>query len=196
MKRTIISAAIAGSVVAALGAAGAQTLHTEKFPYKSGPVTITGCSFAQSGSSGIVDPNSLHVKFYQNEQARALTSVTFRIRYAGTPLTITDNGEFTYQAPIDRNYTIHPPQGLPWQGPDPQVCRVLTATFANGETVRPMADEWMRDQGDADADRGSDMRDGGMHHDDANGANSGPGNSMNGGAMNGTVAPTPQPTAS
>jgi hypothetical protein len=124
---------------AALGALGlaaattAQPLPTEQYPFTSGPVTITSCSFGASGNT--IADNSLEIKYFQNVPRRHLVSVTFRVRYAGKIANVTDTGRFTYDASIDHKFTAL--TGTPWAGPDPQVCRVLSATFGDGETVRP-----------------------------------------------------------
>ncbi len=118
------------------GVALAQHLAPQPFPFKSGPVTITACSVAKTGN--VVAGNSLDVKFFQNERDRNLSSVTFRVEYAGKKATITNNGTFSYRAPIE----VHSNQldGSPFAGPHPQICRVLTATFADGKSVNPPYD--------------------------------------------------------
>ncbi len=130
------------------GAALAQTLPVQRYPFKSGPVTITACSVAQSGN--VVTPNSLDIKFFQNERDRNLKSVTFRVRYAGKTATLTNNGTFSYQAPVEiHSNTL---DGAPYAGAHPQVCRVLTATFADGTTVTPTHERMRGEPGMAPAE--------------------------------------------
>lgn len=134
MRRTTLALAVTGAACAAgLAAASAQTLPTEVYPFKSGPVTISSCSLGQSGN--VVSGNSLEIKYFQNVPRRHLASVTFRVRYAGKVANVTDTGTFSYDAPIDHKFDAF--GGTPWAGPNPQVCRVLSATFGDGETVRP-----------------------------------------------------------
>ncbi len=121
------------AVTSLTGIALAQTLPVQRYPFKSGPVTITACSVGQNGN--LVANNSLDIKYFQNESSHHLTSVTFRIRYAGKTATVTNNGNFTYQAPIE--VKSNQLAGAPFSGAEPQVCRVLTATFDDGKTVTP-----------------------------------------------------------
>ena len=127
----------AGVAVAGLLAAGAsaQPLPAQSFPYKSGPVTITSCTLNEDKSNSTVTANSLRINYFPNVEGRALTSITFRVRYAGTPVTVTDSGSFAYNAPITHQFNQL--GGHAWAGPSPEVCRVVTATFDNGEVVNP-----------------------------------------------------------
>ncbi len=128
----------AGVAVASLlaASASAQPLPAQKFPYKSGPVTITSCTFNEDKSNSTVTPNSLRINYFPNVAGRSLTSITFRVRYAGTPVTLTDSGSFAYNAPITHQFNQL--GGHAWAGPSPEVCRVVTATFDNGEVVNPV----------------------------------------------------------
>ncbi len=138
-----ITSGLALAAVASLcGIAVAQPLPVQRFPFKSGPATITSCSVAKTGN--VVAGNSLNIKFFQNERDRNLKSVTFRVRYAGKTVTVTNNGTFAYQAPIE--VKSDQLDGAPFAGAHPQVCRVLTATFADGKTVNPPY-EGMRGEG-------------------------------------------------
>ncbi len=129
-----ITSGLAVAAVASLcGVALAQPLPVQRFPFKSGPATITSCSVAKTGN--VVAGNSLNIKFFQNERDQNLKSVTFRVRYAGKTVTVTNNGTFSYQAPIE--VKSDQLDGAPFAGAHPQVCRVLTATFADGKTVNP-----------------------------------------------------------
>ena len=130
--------ALATAALAVSAAATAQPLPTQKFPYKSGPVTITSCTLNEDKSHSTVTANSLRINFFPNEQARTLTSVTFRVRYAGTPVTVTDTGTFAYNAPITHQFNQL--GGHAWAGASPEVCRVVTATFADGQVVNPPYD--------------------------------------------------------
>ncbi len=145
MIRRSIGGTVALSLLVAATATSAQTLPTQKFPFKSGPVTISSCSLSANGN--IVANNSLQVKYFQNVPQRKLASVTFRVRYAGQTAVFTDVGDFSYDKAIDHKFNVL--GGAPFASANPQVCRVLTATFADGETVTP---EYA---GDIDAD--SDM---------------------------------------
>ncbi|MBC5799477.1 MAG: hypothetical protein GIX03_06995 [Candidatus Eremiobacteraeota bacterium] len=132
-----ITTGLAVAAVASLcGVALAQPLPVQRFPFKSGPATITSCSVAKNGN--VVASNSLNIKYFQNERDRNLKSVTFRVRYAGKTVTVTNNGTFSYQAPIE--VKSDQLDGAPFAGTHPQVCRVLTATFADGKTVNPPYD--------------------------------------------------------
>lgn len=136
MKVQLIGGALIAATVTT--AAFAQTLPVEKYPYVSGPVTITSCSVNENKSDSTVSPNSLRINYYTNEADRKLTSVTFRVRYAQTPVTVTDTGTFEYKKQITHQFNLL--GGLPWTGAMPTVCRVLTATFADGKTVNPTYD--------------------------------------------------------
>jgi len=138
MVRRLMCAAIAtGAVAIALPASG-QPLPTQKFPYKSGPVTITSCTLNENKSNSTVSPNSLRIDYFDNLDGSKLTAVTFRVRYGGTPVTITDTGTFDYKQSITHQFDQL--GGLPWAGSSPQVCRVVTATFADGKVVNPVYD--------------------------------------------------------
>jgi hypothetical protein len=128
---------LSGSLLVAIAwtAAGAQTLPVEKYPYVSGPITITACAVNENKSDSTVSPNSLRINYYVNAANRRVTSVTFRVRYAQTPVTVTDTGAFDYKNQISHQFNLL--GGLPWAGPEPTVCRVLTATFDDGKTVNP-----------------------------------------------------------
>jgi hypothetical protein len=133
MPKTLVPAALLAALT--LGApAEAQTVSPEAYPFKSGPVTIDSCSAALS--NGRVAGNSLEIKYFQNVPGRHLVSVTFRVRFAdGGPLTFTDTGTFSFGALIDHHFNN--PGGAPWTTPNPLVCRVVTATFGDGQTVTP-----------------------------------------------------------
>lgn len=125
--------------LAAIGLPGsAQPLPVQKFPYKSGPVTITSCTVNENTSNSTVSPNSLRINYYNNEPDTTLASITFRVRYAQTPVTITDTGAFGSKASITHQFNQL--GGLPWAGASPTVCRVVTATFQGGRTVNPVYD--------------------------------------------------------
>jgi hypothetical protein len=142
MIRRSIGGTVALSLLVAASATSAQTLPTEKFPFKSGPVTISSCSLNANGN--VVANNSLEVKYFQNVPKRKLASVTFRVRYAGQTAVFTDVGDFSYDKAIDHKFNVL--GGAPFTSANPQVCRVLTATFADGETVTPQY------EGDVDVD--------------------------------------------
>jgi len=110
-------------------------MPAQQFPYKSGPVTITSCTVNEDKSNSTVSSNSLRINYFPNAEGRKLTSITFRVRYAGTPVTVTDTGSFDYNAPITHQFNLL--GGHAWAGPSPEVCRVLTATFDNGQVVNP-----------------------------------------------------------
>jgi hypothetical protein len=134
MKNITLAAAPLLAATVATGAL-AQTLPTEKYPFVSGPITITSCSVNENKSDSTVSPNSLRINYYVNAPNRRITSVTFRVRYAQTPVTVTDTGAFDYKNQISHQFNLL--GGLPWTGPDPTVCRVLTASFDDGKTVNP-----------------------------------------------------------
>ena len=136
MRRIILTAGLVASSLGLAVATSAQPMPPQNYPYKAGPVTITSCSLGQSGNS--VAGNSLEIKYFQNVPRRHLVSVTFHVRYAGKMADVTDNGRFSYDATIDHKFDAL--GGTPWAGPDPQVCRVVSATFGDGQTVRPDAD--------------------------------------------------------
>ena len=135
MKVSVSGSALAATIALLAGSANAQPLPTQQFPYKSGPVTITSCSVNEDKSNSTVTPNSLRINYFPNTEGRKLTSITFRVRYAGTPVTVTDTGSFDYNAPITHQFNQL--GGHAWAGPSPTVCRVVTATFDNGEVVNP-----------------------------------------------------------
>lgn len=120
------------------GPAAAQPLPKQQFPYKSGPVTITSCTLNENTSNSTVSPNSLRINYFNNRESSKLTSVTFMVRYAGKPITITDTGSFEYQAPITHQFNQL--GGVAWAGAGPEECRVVTATFADGRVVNPTYD--------------------------------------------------------
>ncbi len=122
------------AAVATASAASAQT-PKEAYPFRSGPVTITSCSLGQSGNN--VGANSLEIKYFQNVPGRHLSSITFRINYSGVKTNVTDTGTFSYQAPIDHHFDSPVLDSLSWAGPNPDICRVLSATFGDGQTVHP-----------------------------------------------------------
>jgi hypothetical protein len=136
--------AAAGAAAFALAAAvaadgvSAQPLPAQKFPYKSGPITITSCTLNENKSNSTVTNNSLRINYFPNEVGKTLTSITFRVRYAGTPVTVTDTGSFGYNAPITHQFDQL--GGHAWAGASPEVCRVLTATFSDGTLVNPKYD--------------------------------------------------------
>jgi len=138
MLRRLTCAAIAAGTAAIALPAGAQPLPVQHFPYKSGPVTIASCTLNENKSNSTVSPNSLRINYFNNREDSKLTSVTFRVRYGGTPVTVTDTGSFDYKQSITHQFNML--GGVPWTGSEPQVCRVLTATFADGKTVNPPYD--------------------------------------------------------
>ncbi len=142
MIRRSIGGVVALSLLAAATATSAQTLPAQKFPFKSGPVTISSCSLSANGN--VVANNSLDVKYFQNVTERHLNSVTFRVVYAGQTAVFTDVGDFSYDKAIEHKFNVL--GGAPFTSAQPQVCRVLTATFADGETVTPTY------EGDVDSD--------------------------------------------
>lgn len=133
MNRRILGGTIAASILAAATASSAQTLPTEKYPFKSGPVTIAACSLGAKGN--LVANNSLDIKYFPNVPNRHLSSVTFRVKYAGQTAVFTDVGKFSYDKAIEHKFNVL--GGAPFTTANPQVCRVLTATYDNGETVTP-----------------------------------------------------------
>jgi hypothetical protein len=118
--------------------AGTQPLPHQEFPYKSGPVTITSCTLNEKKSDSTVSASSLRINYYNNEPSTTLTSITFRVRYAQTPVTVTDTGSFEYKSSITHQFNQL--GGVAWAGDTPQVCRVVTATFADGHVVNPVYD--------------------------------------------------------
>jgi hypothetical protein len=138
MKYLLRGTAFAAATALSAAGASAQALAPQTFPYKSGPVTITSCSLNENKSNSTVTGNSLRINYFPNVPGRNLTSITFRVNYAGTPVTVTDSGSFAYQAPITHQFDQL--GGHAWAGPTPSVCRVLTATFDNGEVVNPPYD--------------------------------------------------------
>jgi len=127
--------AAALALLAAMEPAAGQPLPKQQFPYKSGPVTITSCTLNENTSNSTVSPNSLRINYFNNVQGSTLTSVTFMVRYAGKPISVTDTGAFEYQAPITHQFNQL--GGVAWAGAGPEECRVVTATFADGHVVTP-----------------------------------------------------------
>lgn len=138
MIRQLEGAALALGLAAIALPGSAQPLPVQQFPYKSGPVTITSCTVNENKSDSTVSPNSLRINYYDNEDTSTLTSITFRVRYAQTSVTVTDTGNYAYKAPITHQFNLL--GGVAWAGPSPEVCRVVTATFADGHTVNPVYD--------------------------------------------------------
>jgi hypothetical protein len=138
MMTRLTYAAVAASAIGFALPANAQPLPTQQFPYKSGPVTIASCTLNENKSNSTVSPNSLRINYFNDREGSKLTSVTFRVRYGGTPVTVTDTGSFDYKQSITHQFNML--GGAPWTGSKPQVCRVLTATFADGQTVNPPYD--------------------------------------------------------
>jgi len=136
-RLTYAAIATAGTVALALPAL-AQPLPTQQFPYKSGPVTLASCTLNEHTSDSTVSPKSLRINYFNNVEGTKLTSVTFRVRYGGTPVTMTDTGSFGFKQSITHQFDLL--GGSPWTGSRPQVCRVLTATFADGRVVNPSYD--------------------------------------------------------
>jgi hypothetical protein len=130
--------ALATGIAAVAIPASGQPLPTQEFPYKSGPVTITSCTLNENKSNSTVSPNSLRINYFDNLDGSKITSITFRVRYGGTPVTLTDTGSFDYRQSITHQFNLL--GGQPWSGSSPQVCRVLTATFADGRVVNPPYD--------------------------------------------------------
>jgi hypothetical protein len=135
MQRTIGPAALGLAAVFLAAPAAGQPLPPQTFPFKSGPVTITSCTLNEDKSNSTVSANSLRINYFPNVPGRTLTSITFRVRYAGTPVTVTDTGTFAYNAPITHQFNQL--GGHAWAGASPEVCRVVTATFDNGQVVNP-----------------------------------------------------------
>jgi len=133
MQRPILASGVAAFTLALASGISAQPMPAQTYPFKAGPVTVLSCSLGQAGNT--VAGNSLEIKYFQNVPRRHLVSVTFRIRYAGQVTTVTDNGTFSYDATIDHKFNVL--GGTPWAGPDPEVCRVVSATFGDGKTVTP-----------------------------------------------------------
>jgi hypothetical protein len=131
-----------GTLALALGSmalpVAAQPVPKQEFPYRSGPVTITSCTLNENTSNATVSPNSLRINYFNNTEDRKLTSITFRVRYGGTPVTVTDTGTFDSKNSISHQFNLL--GGLPWAGASPSVCRVVTATFADGQVVNPTYD--------------------------------------------------------
>ena len=123
MRKTFFAAAAAIGFVTAMATAPALAIGT------FGPVTISSCTLGNNGGS--VAPNSLEIKYFNNTSGRHLNSVTFLIRYHGVVQTITDSGNFNPGALIDHKFSAF--VGVPWQGPNPGVCRVASATYDNGQ---------------------------------------------------------------
>lgn len=138
MTQRLESAALALGLMTLAAPLAAQPLPAQQFPYKSGPVTITSCSVNENTSNSTVSPNSLRINYYDNVEGSQLTSITFRVVYAQTPVTITDTGSYDYKAPITHQFNQL--GGIPWAGPQASICRVVTATFADGHTVTPEYD--------------------------------------------------------
>ncbi len=136
-RLTYAAVATAGTVAFALPAL-AQPLPTQQFPYKSGPVTLASCTLNEHKSDSTVSPKSLRINYFNNVEGSKLTSITFRVRYGGTPVTMTDTGSFEFKQSITHQFDLL--GGAPWTGSRPQVCRVLTATFADGRVVNPIYD--------------------------------------------------------
>jgi len=134
MKIQLLGGVVLAASVTAT--AFAQTLPVEKYPYVSGPVTITSCSVNEHMSDSTVSPNSLRINYYANEADRKLSSITFRVRYAQTTVTVTDTGTFDYKTQITHQFNLL--GGLPWTGAMPTACHVLTATYADGQTINPV----------------------------------------------------------
>jgi len=134
IQRQVSYAAVL-ALLALTGPALAQPLPKQAFPYVSGPVTITSCTVNENTANSTVSPNSLRINYFNNVSGSKLTSVTFRVRYAGKPITVTDTGGFEYNAPITHQFNQL--GGVAWAGAGPEVCRVVTATFADGHTVNP-----------------------------------------------------------
>jgi hypothetical protein len=138
MTLRLESAALALGLMTLAAPVAAQPLPAQQFPYKSGPVTITSCSVDENTSNSTVRPSSLRINYYDNVDGSQLTSITFRVVYAQTPVTVTDTGAYSYKAPITHQFNLL--GGTPWAGPQASICRVVTATFADGHTVTPEYD--------------------------------------------------------
>ena len=138
MKVWFTGSALAATAAMLAGTAAAQPLPAQKYPYKSGPVTITSCTLNENKSNSTVTPNSLRINYFPNVEGHKLTSITFRVSYAGTPITLTDTGDFEYNAPISHQFNQL--GGHAWAGASPGICRVVTATFDDGRVVNPMYD--------------------------------------------------------
>jgi len=131
--RTILGLTLAASF--ALGAAASAQTPIQAYPFKSGPVTITSCSLGKSG--GNVAKGSIEIKYFQNVPGRHLTSITFRVNYNNVRIDVTDTGTFSFQAPIDHKFDSPLLDSLGYAGPNPNICRVLSAQFGDGEVVTP-----------------------------------------------------------
>jgi hypothetical protein len=132
---TLAFAAIAGTCAGACGTSAFAQSPVQGFPFKSGPVTITSCTLGQAGTN--VAKGSIEIKYFQNVPGRHLTSVTFRINYNHVKIDVTDTGTFSYNAPIDHKFDNPLLDSLGYAGPNPNICRVLTAQFGDGQVVRP-----------------------------------------------------------
>jgi hypothetical protein len=133
MLRTTLGLAFAAAF--ALGTSASAQTPVQSYPVKSGPVTITSCSLGQAGSN--VAKGSIEIKYFQNVPTRHLTSVTFRVNYNNVKIDVTDTGTFSYNAPIDHKFDSPLLDSLAYAGPNPNICRVLTAQFGDGQVVRP-----------------------------------------------------------
>jgi hypothetical protein len=138
LRNALTGVAFAAATTLAAATASAQPLPTQTFPYKSGPVTITSCTVNENKSNSTVTANSLRINYFPNQEGRTLSSITFRVRYAGTPVTVTDTGNFAYNAPITHQFNQL--GGHAWAGASPEVCRVVTASFTDGQVVNPAYD--------------------------------------------------------
>lgn len=131
--KTILGITLAASF--ALGATASAQTPVQTYPFKSGPVTITSCSLGKAGS--YVAKGSIEIKYFQNVPTRHLTSVTFRVNYNHVRIDVTDTGTFSYQAPIDHKFDSPLLDSLGYAGPNPNICRILTAQFGDGQVVNP-----------------------------------------------------------
>ena len=132
MRKTLGTFAFAAL---ALGSSASAQTPYQVYPVHSGPVTITSCSLGQAGSN--VAKGSIEIKYFQNVPTRHLTSITFRVNYNSVKIDVTDTGTFTFQAPIDHKFDSPVLDSLGYAGPNPNICRVLTATFGDGQIVTP-----------------------------------------------------------
>jgi hypothetical protein len=119
----------------ALGTSASAQTPAQVYPVHSGPVTITSCSIGQAGNN--VAKGSVEIKYFQNVPTRHLSSITFRINYNHVKIDVTDTGTFSFQAPIDHKFDSPVLDSLTYAGADPDICRVLTATFGDGQIVKP-----------------------------------------------------------
>ena len=97
-----------------------------------GPITITNCSVRNA--NGIVAPNSLDIKYFNNTGDRTITTVHFHVRYRGVVEEFNDTGSFGPSAHV--HHTFNNFNGLGWAGPYASACAVTSVTFKNGQVLK------------------------------------------------------------